>query len=125
LHTLLTKRSIFAKELSCMKKDQIVIYQTEDGQTQIDIRLENETVWLTQAQMAELFETDRTSIVRHINNIYKADELEREATCAKIAQVQKHLNTSLFCAESLCGKGFQGSEVFAKHLTLLLTLDLT
>ena len=125
MHTLLTKRSIFAKELSCMKKDQIVIYQTEDGQTQIDIRLENETVWLTQAQMAELFETDRTSIVRHINNIYKADELEREATCAKIAQVQKHLNTSLFCAESLCGKGFQGSEVFAKHLTLLLTLDLT
>jgi len=71
-----------------MKQDQIVIYQTEDGQTQIDVRLENETVWLTQAQMAELFETDRTSIVRHINNIYKADELEREATCAKIAQVQ-------------------------------------
>ena len=125
MHTLLTKRSIFAKELSCMKKDQIVIYQTEDGQTQIDVRLENETVWLTQAQMAELFETDRTSIVRHINNIYRAVELEREATCAKIAQVQKHLNSSLFCAESLCGKGFQGSEVFAKHLTLLLTLDLT
>ena len=38
-----------------MKQDQIVIYQTEDGQTQIDVRLENETVWLTQAQMAELF----------------------------------------------------------------------
>ena len=72
-----------------MKEEQkIVIYQTEDGQTQIDVRLENETVWLTQAQMAELFETDRTSIVRHINNIYRADELEREATCAKIAQVQ-------------------------------------
>ena len=71
-----------------MKQDQIVIYQTEDGQTQIDVRLENDTVWLTQAQMAELFETDRTSIVRHINNIYRVDELEREATCAKIAQVQ-------------------------------------
>ena len=68
--------------------NQIIIYQTEDGQTQIDVRMENETVWLTQAQMAELFETDRTSIVRHINNIYRADELEREATCAKIAQVQ-------------------------------------
>ena len=76
-----------------MKEDQkIVIYQTEDGQTQIDVRLENETVWLTQAQMAELFETDRTSIVRHINNIYRADELEREATCAKIAQVQTEGN---------------------------------
>ena len=72
-----------------MKEEQkIVIYQTEDGQTQIDVRLENETVWLTQAQMAELFETDRTSIVRHINNIFRAEELDRESTCAKIAQVQ-------------------------------------
>ena len=68
--------------------DKIIIYQTDDGNTQIDVRLENETVWLTQAQMAELFLTDRTSIVRHINNIYKSEELEREATCAKIAQVQ-------------------------------------
>jgi len=68
--------------------NEIIIYQTEDGQTQIDVRMENETVWLTQAQMAELFNTDRTSIVRHINNIYKTGELEREATCAKIAQVQ-------------------------------------
>ncbi len=71
-----------------MEENKIIIYQTEDGQTQIDVRLENETVWLTQAQMAELFETDRTSIVRHINNIYRVDELDRVATCAKIAQVQ-------------------------------------
>ena len=68
--------------------DQIIIYQTEDGQTQVDVRMENDTVWLTQAQMAELFQTDRTSIVRHINNIYKVEELDRESTCAKIAQVQ-------------------------------------
>ena len=71
-----------------MEENKIIIYQTEDGQTQIDVRLENDTVWLTQAQMAELFQTDRTSIVRHINNIYKVDELDRESTCAKIAQVQ-------------------------------------
>ena len=71
-----------------MEENKIIIYQTEDGQTQIDVRLENETVWLTQAQMAELFETNRTSIVRHINNIYRVEELDREATCAKIAQVQ-------------------------------------
>ena len=68
--------------------NKIIIYQTEDGDTQIDVRLENDTVWLTQAQMALLFQTDRTSIVRHINNIYKLEELEREGTCAKIAQVQ-------------------------------------
>ena len=71
-----------------MEENKILIYQTEDGQTQVDVRMENDTVWLTQAQMAELFQTDRTSIVRHINNIYKVEELEREATCAKIAQVQ-------------------------------------
>ena len=69
--------------------NQIIIYQTADNQTQIDVRMENETVWLTQAQMAELFQTDRTSIVRHINKIYADDELDRDSTCAKIAQVQK------------------------------------
>ena len=69
--------------------NQIIIYQTDDDQTQFDVRLENETVWLTQAQMAELFQTDRTSIVRHINKIYADDELDRDSTCAKIAQVQK------------------------------------
>ncbi len=71
-----------------MEENKIIIYQTEDGQTQIDVHLENETVWLSQAQMAELFQTDRTSIVRHINNIYKSNELDKESTCAKIAQVQ-------------------------------------
>ena len=68
--------------------NQIVVYQTADNQTQINVTLENETVWLTQAQMAELFQTDRTSIVRHINKIYADDELDRDSTCAKIAQVQ-------------------------------------
>lgn len=71
-----------------MKGNKIFIYQTEDGRTQIDVRLENDTVWLSQAQMAELFQTDRTSIVRHINNIYKVDELDKESTCANFAQVQ-------------------------------------
>ena len=51
-----------------MKEDQkIVIYQTPDGKTQIDVRLENETVWLTQAQMAELFEKDQSVVARHIS----------------------------------------------------------
>ena len=53
------------------ENNQIIIYQTEDGQTQVDVRMENDTVWLTQAQMAELSQTDRTAIFRHINNIYK------------------------------------------------------
>ena len=90
MHTILVEKFYLCKQnQEGMKEDQkIVIYQTEDGQTQIDVRLENDTVWLSQAQMAELFQTDRTSIVRHINNIYKVEELDRDSTCAKIAQVQ-------------------------------------
>jgi len=63
--------------------NEIVIYQSEDGKTQLDVKLEGETVWLTQAQMSELFKTDRTVINRHIRNIYKSGELEENATCAK------------------------------------------
>jgi prophage maintenance system killer protein len=74
-----------------MKEDQkIVIYQTEDGQTQIDVRLENETVWLTQAQMAALFQKDRTVITRHINNVFNEGELNKEEVCAKYAHTTRH-----------------------------------
>ncbi len=68
-------------------KGEIVIYQTQDGTTQLDVRLEGETVWITQDQMAQLFQRDRTAIGRHINNIYAEGELERESTCAKFAYV--------------------------------------
>ena len=66
----------------------IVIYQTPDGETEIDVRLEGDTVWLSQAEIALLYDTDRTSISRHITNIYKSEELDESATCAKIAQVR-------------------------------------
>ena len=75
---------------SKMDENKIVIYQTEDGQTQIDVRLENETVWLTQVQMAELFQKERTVITRHINNVFKEGELEREVVCAKFAHTTQH-----------------------------------
>lgn len=73
-----------------MEENKIIIYQTEDGQTQIDVRLENDTVWLTQAQMAELFQKDRTVITRHINNVFKEGELEKEQVCAKFAHTTRH-----------------------------------
>ena len=73
-----------------MEENKIIIYQTEDGQTQIDVRLENETVWLTQAQMAELFEKDRTVVGRHISNVFKERELVREEVSAKIAHTTRH-----------------------------------
>ena len=69
--------------------DKIVIYRTADGQTTVDVRMDGDTVWLSQAQMAELFQKDRTVIGRHINNIYKEHELERETTCANFAHMGK------------------------------------
>lgn len=70
--------------------NKIIIYQTEDGQTQIDVRLESDTVWLTQAQMAELFQKDRTVITRHINNVFREGELEKEQVSAKFAHTTRH-----------------------------------
>lgn len=70
-------------------ESSIVLYTAADGKTQIDVKLDNETVWLTQQQMSVLFDTDRTSILRHIANIYKTSELDETATCAKIAQVRR------------------------------------
>lgn len=66
----------------------IVIYQTPDGETCVDVRLEGDTVWLSQAEIALLYNTDRTTISRHIRNIYNSEELDEAATCAKIAQVR-------------------------------------
>ena len=63
------------------------MYQPDET-IRLEVRMGDDTVWLTQQQMAELFQTDRTSIVRHINNIYKSEELDKESTCAIIAQVQ-------------------------------------
>lgn len=68
--------------------NSIEIYRSKDGTVQLNVKLENESVWLTQSQMAELFGVDRTSIVRHIRNIYKSEELDESSTCAKSAQVR-------------------------------------
>lgn len=70
-----------------MNKGEIIIYQTQDGQTSIDVKVEGETVWLSQAQMAELFQKDRTVIGRHINNVFKEGELDKETTCAIFAHM--------------------------------------
>ncbi|MCI7499197.1 MAG: virulence RhuM family protein, partial [Oscillospiraceae bacterium] len=70
----------------------IVIYQSEDGKTKIDVRFENETVWLTQQQMAELFNTSRTNIVEHIQHIYEEQELDEVSTCRKFRQVRQEGN---------------------------------
>ncbi|MCD8309333.1 MAG: virulence RhuM family protein [Clostridia bacterium] len=69
-------------------KSELIIYQTEDGETKINVTLENETVWLTQAQMAELFQHTPQNITTHIKNIYEEGELDINSTCKEFLQVQ-------------------------------------
>ena len=76
-------------------KGQIIIYQSEDGQTNIDVLLEDETVWLTQQQMAELFQTSRTNVVEHIKHIYEEGELEEDSTCRNFRQVREEGNRTV------------------------------
>ena len=75
-------------------ENQIIVYQPNET-VRLDVRLENETVWLTQARLGVLFGVDRTVVNRHIHNIYKTGELEESATCAKIAQVQNEGGRSI------------------------------
>lgn len=71
-----------------MDNGHIILFQTQGGETKIEVRLSNETVWLTADQMAELFQRDRSTIQRHIKRIYDESELTADSTCAFFAQVQ-------------------------------------
>ena len=73
-------------------KGDIVIYKTQDGLTKINVKFEDETVWLSQQQMALLFQTSRTNIVEHIKHIYEEGELEQLSTCRNFRQVQTEGN---------------------------------
>ena len=71
---------------------EILIYQTDDGQTNIEVKIEDDTVWLTQQQMSELFQTSRTNVVEHIKHIYEESELDEISTCRNFRQVRKEGN---------------------------------
>ena len=71
---------------------EIIIYQTEDGLTRIEVKIEDETVWLSQQQMADLFQTSRTNVVEHIKHIYEEGELDEQSTCRNFRQVRQEGN---------------------------------
>ena len=71
-------------------KGEIIIYQPDDQSTLLEVRIENETVWLTQKQIAELFGTKRPAITKHLLNIYKSGELIENSTCS----ILEHMGTS-------------------------------
>lgn len=73
-------------------RGEIIIYQTEDGLTNIEVKMEDETVWLTQQQMADLYKTSRTNVVEHIKHIYEEEELDEQSTCRNFRQVRREGN---------------------------------
>lgn len=72
-------------KLMDIDKSDIIIYQTEDGKTKIEVTMEGETVWLSQSQMCELFQRDKSVVSRHINNIFKEGELDKNSVVANFA----------------------------------------
>jgi len=76
-------------------KGELVVYQSEDGRVKLDVHLQNETVWLTQPLMAELFQTTQQNISRHIQNIYEEGELVQEATHKKFLSVRQEGKRSI------------------------------
>ncbi len=104
-----------------MNNGDIIIYQSEDGQTHIEVRVEQETVWLTQQQMAELFQSSRTNVVEHIKHIYDEGELSEEATCRKFRQVQiegnRQVNRELpfYNLDMIISLGYRVRSIVATH----------
>ena len=90
--------------------NQIQIFQTTDGEVQLDVSLDKETVWLSQAQMTELFARERSVITKHINNVFKDGELNRDAVCAKIAHTAddgKTYNIQCFNLDVVISVGYR------------------
>jgi hypothetical protein len=97
-----------AKELE--KKSEIVLYQTEDGRTQLEVRLENETVWLTQGQMAELFQTTIPNISMHIRNVFSEGELKPDSVVKEsltTAADGKNYQTKFFNLDVIISVGYR------------------
>jgi hypothetical protein len=91
-------------------KSEIILYQSEDGQTKIDVRLENDTVWLNQMQMAELFQTTKQNISLHINNIFHEGELTQESVVKEYlttAQDGKNYLTKFYNLDVIISTGYR------------------
>ena len=89
------------------RKGEILLYQTEDGLTQIDVRLENETVWLTQKQLSELFQKDRTVITKHIANIFADGELEEKSNVQNMHFAHSDKPVKLYNLDVIISVGYR------------------
>jgi hypothetical protein len=97
-----------------MNKGDIILYQNQDGNIKIDVRLEDETVWLTQAQMALLFGKGRTTITEHIQNVFSEGELDENSVCRKFrhtAEDGKNYDTNYYNLDVIISVGYRVKSV--------------
>lgn len=93
-----------------MKESNIVLYETEDGKIKMDVILRDETIWLTQKSMAELFDIDRTVITKHLKNIFSENELNKDSVCAKFAHTAsdgKNYQTEFYNLDAIIAVGYR------------------
>ena len=101
--------------------DQIIIYQSEDGETRIEVKFTGETVWLSQQQMAELYQSSRSNVVEHIKHIYEEGELDEELTCRNFRQVRQEGNRQVtrempfYNLDMIISLGYRIRSVIATH----------
>ena len=95
-----------------MEDNKIIIYTTVDGQTKIDVRLEDETLWLTQAQMCELYQTSKSNVSEHIKHIFEEGELEENSVVRKFrttASDGKSYMTTFYNLDMIIALGYRNS----------------
>jgi hypothetical protein len=107
-----------------ISKGQIVIYKTRDNHIRLDVKLEKETVWLTQKQIAELFTTERSVVTKHLRNIFKNKELEYNSVCAKFAHTAadgKTYQTKLYNLDVIISIGYRINSMRATQFRVWAT----
>jgi hypothetical protein len=103
------------------ENNQILIYQSDDGDTHIDVKFTGDSVWLTQQQMAELYQTSRTNVVEHIQNIFNEGELLQESTCRNFRQVRTEGNRMVnremtyYNLDMIISLGYRIKSIIATH----------
>ena len=113
------------------ENNNIIIYQSEDGKTHIDVKLEENTVWLTQQQMADLYQTSRSNITEHLLHIYEEGELDEKATCRKFRQVRQEGNRQVereltfYNLDAIISVGYRVKSIIATRFRQWATQRLT
>lgn len=113
------------------EKNNIIIYQSEDGKTHIEVKLEENTVWLTQQQMADLYQTSRSNVTEHLLHIYEEGELNEKATCRKFRQVrqegkrQVERELTFYNLDTIISVGYRVKSVIATRFRQWATQRLT